>query len=204
MPINNGATARVAPTPIKNRATAPTTMRKYDPRIHHRRSVRLRGYDYSQAGAYFVTICAQGRRCLFGEIHEKEMYLNEFGQIAYDEWEKLPERWKHLELGAFQIMPNHMHGIFIIQSVEEEVDLSNPKLQWANKPTLGQVVGAYCSIVSTQCFEFMRQNEPNEYLGKVWQRGFHEHIIRDMVSFDKISNYIITNPENWENDKFYP
>jgi REP element-mobilizing transposase RayT len=180
------------------------TMRKYDPRIHHRRSVRLRGYDYSKAGAYFVTICTNGRRCLFGEIWEREMYLNGFGQIAYDVWEQLPERWKHVELGAFQIMPNHMHGILVFQPVDEAVDLSNPKLQWANKPTLGQAIGAYCSIVSTQCLQYFKQNKAGEFLEKIWQRGFHEHIIRDMAAFDRISNYIINNPANWKNDKFFP
>jgi putative transposase len=90
---------------------------KYDPTIHHRRSIRLRDYDYSQCGAYFITICVRGRRCIFGEVQGGEMHLNPCGQIAYDEWENLPHRWPHLELGAFQIMPNHLHGILIIRDV---------------------------------------------------------------------------------------
>jgi putative transposase len=94
-------------------------MRKYDPEIHHRRSVRLRGYDYSEAGAYFVTICTREKQHLFGEIRDKEMYLNERGQIAYDQWEELTNRWKHIELGAFQVMPNHMHGIIIFSTYRQ-------------------------------------------------------------------------------------
>lgn len=90
---------------------------KYNPDMHHRRSIRLRGYDYSLEGAYFITICLNHRRRLFGEVKNGEMWLNEFGQTAYREWEKLPERWPHVELGAFQVMPNHIHGIIIIRDI---------------------------------------------------------------------------------------
>jgi REP element-mobilizing transposase RayT len=86
-------------------------MKTFNPLIHHRRSIRLKGYDYSQAGLYFITICCQDRRCLFGEIIDGKMILNEYGQIAYDEWVKTPEIRKNVELGEFIIMPNHIHGI---------------------------------------------------------------------------------------------
>ena len=180
-------------------------MKKYNPDIHHRRSVRLRGYDYSQAGAYFITKCAHNRRCIFGEIRNKEMYLNPFGEIAYREWEELPKRWQHLELGAFQIMPNHIHGVLVINDpqISQADDLSNPKIQWAKKPTVGQVVGAYDSITVTQSVKYIEGNSPDMVLGKLWQRGFHEHIIRTLESFDRISHYIINNPADWENDKFF-
>jgi REP element-mobilizing transposase RayT len=81
------------------------------PEIHHRRSVRLQGYDYSQAGLYFVTICVQNRECLFGNVSDGKMILNETGQIAYNEWVNLSERYPHVLFGVFQIMPNHVHGI---------------------------------------------------------------------------------------------
>src|SRR5665647_890283 len=84
---------------------------KYNPQIHHRRSIRLKGYDYSQAGAYFITICCQDRECRFGKIENDEMILNEYGTIAYNEWNKLSDRLSNFELDVFQIMPNHMHGI---------------------------------------------------------------------------------------------
>lgn len=89
-------------------------MTKYNPNIHHRRSIRLKGYDYSQAGLYFITICCQNHVHRFGTITNGEMNLNEYGQIAYDEWIKLTERFTNFELDVFQIMPNHMHGIILL------------------------------------------------------------------------------------------
>jgi len=86
----------------------------YNPTIHHRRSIRLKGYDYSQSGLYYVTICCQDRICRFGKIENGEMILNEYGQIAFDEWMKLPERYPNVFLDAFQIMPNHIHGIIVL------------------------------------------------------------------------------------------
>ncbi|MFA6400007.1 MAG: hypothetical protein WCX31_00040 [Salinivirgaceae bacterium] len=87
---------------------------KYNPQIHHRRSIRLKGYDYSQEGAYFITICVHNRKCLFGKIVDHEMILNEMGQIAHDEWLKLSDRFSHFVLDVFQIMPNHMHAIIVL------------------------------------------------------------------------------------------
>ena len=86
----------------------------FNPKIHHRRSIRLKGYDYSRAGLYFITICVQDRKYLFGKIENEEMALNDFGTIAYQQWAKLPERFANMELDVFQIMPNHMHGIIIL------------------------------------------------------------------------------------------
>jgi putative transposase len=87
---------------------------RYNPLLHHRRSIRLKGYDYSKAGAYFITICCQDRECRFGKIENHEMILNEFGQIAYSEWAKTPELRKNVELDVFIVMPNHIHGIILI------------------------------------------------------------------------------------------
>src|SRR5690606_14866409 len=84
---------------------------------HHRRSIRLKGYDYSQAGLYFITICCQDRICRFGHIENSEMIINELGMVAYNEWAKLPERFPNFELDVFQIMPNHIHGIIILNEI---------------------------------------------------------------------------------------
>ncbi|MFN4294850.1 MAG: transposase, partial [Thermoflexales bacterium] len=86
----------------------------YDPQKHHRRSIRLKGYDYSQAGAYFITIVAQDRACLFGEVVDGEMRLNDAGRMVWDEWNALPDRFPGLELDAFVVMPNHVHGIIVL------------------------------------------------------------------------------------------
>lgn len=89
------------------------TMR-YDPTLHHRRSIRLQGYDYAQAGAYFVTICTQGRECLFGEIVDGQMRLNEAGKMAWNTWHEMPKHYPRVQIDAFMVMPNHIHGIVIL------------------------------------------------------------------------------------------
>ena len=91
---------------------------KYNPIIHHRHSIRLKGYDYSRTGMYFVTICCQNRTCLFGQIEKGEMVLNEYGKIANDEWIKLSERYPNVLLDIFQIMPNHIHGIIALNDAD--------------------------------------------------------------------------------------
>jgi len=87
---------------------------KYNPDIHHRRSIRLQGYDYSQSGAYFITTCTQNRECLFGEIHNGKMYLNEYGEIAKKCWVEIPKHHQNVQLDEYVIMPNHIHGIVVI------------------------------------------------------------------------------------------
>jgi putative transposase len=87
---------------------------KYNPQKHHRRSIRLKGYDYAQEGLYFITICCQNRMHRFGEIIDGEMKLNDNGEIAHRVWQELPQRFKHIEIDVFQIMPNHVHGIICI------------------------------------------------------------------------------------------
>ena len=197
----------------------------YNPNIHHRRSIRLKGYDYSQAGLYFITICVQDRKCLFGEIVDSEMILNEFGMIAHQQWEKLPERFTNMLLDVFQIMPNHMHGIIMLpdtvgatlavapDDTHTENDAVGPDDSVAigagaspaptNTKTIGDIVGAYKSLVANDCLKIFKQNHPGKMMGKLWQRNYWEHIIRDEQSCQRISDYIINNPKNWKNDKFY-
>jgi len=175
---------------------------------------------------YFMPICTQNRVHFFGEVENGIMILNPFGEIAYRDWEKLPERWPHVELGAFQIMPNHMHGILLIHRPVSAVtnietgttivvapnDVVTPntvnspeypfsKIQWATRPYLGQIIGAYKSTVSTAYLNYHKQNQPGVWLDKIWQRGFDERLVRDVGAFDNISTYIINNPGNWESDK---
>ena len=95
---------------------------KYNPDIHHRRSIRLQGYDYSQYGAYFVTLCTQNRECLFGEIVNGEMILNEYGKIVEQCWFNLPNYYNNIVLDAYIIMPNHFHGIIFINDTIDTVD----------------------------------------------------------------------------------
>ena len=188
---------------------------KYNPQIHHRRSIRLKGYDYSQAGLYFITICCQDRECRFGKIENDAMILNEYGQIAYYEWTKLAERFPNFELDVFQIMPNHMHGIILLNDVGATLAVARDNTVAQNDaindgdiragaspaPTVGDIVGAYKSLVTNACLEIYKSK--NELMGKLWQRNYHEHIIRDEQSYITISDYIINNPTKWAEDKFY-
>jgi REP element-mobilizing transposase RayT len=279
---------------------------KYNPQIHHRRSIRLKGYDYSQAGLYFITICCEDRECRFGNIvgasladaqmadtqmADAHMELNEYGIIAYNEWIKLPERFSNFELDVFQIMPNHMHGIILLNdavgagftpaqnnagftpaqnnagftpaqnnvgftsaqnnagfthaqnnagfthaqnnagftsaqnnagftsaqnnnvhlntgqpqglplrvSGDDNVAGVNPAR--TTNATIGDIVGAYKSLVANACLVIFKSK--NETMGKLWQRNYYEHIIRNERSYQTISEYIINNPAKWMDDKFF-
>ncbi|HZJ35879.1 MAG TPA: transposase [Gillisia sp.] len=198
-------------------------MKKYNPNIHHRRSIRLKGYDYSQAGLYFITICCQDRECRFGKIENDEMILNELGNIAYVEWMKLAERFSNFELDVFQIMPNHMHGIIALKNpvgagftpaqndtnapndlAPNDINNQNDGYKGAAArvaPTIGDIVGGFKSLVANGCLDIYKSK--NEKMGKFWQRNFHEHIIRNEQSYHRIREYIINNPAKWSDDKFY-
>ncbi len=123
-------------------------MNQYNPNIHHRRSIRLKGYDYSQAGLYFITICCQNMKCRFGNIVNGEMILNEYGNIAYNEWTKLVERFPNFELDVFQIMPNHMHGIkMLTENIAIGEGFTPSPIATTPTPTatIGNILGAYKS-----------------------------------------------------------
>ena len=287
----------------------------YNSSIHHRRSIRLKGYDYSQWGAYFITICCEGRICRFGSIQKKQMDLNQYGEIAYNEWGKLTDRFSNFELDVFQIMPNHIHGIIVLNddnvgagftpaqnstnddTVHNQNDFGmadiragvnpaqnengnddiiragvnpaqnengndniiragvnpaqngydddnvgvgfTPALNSTNDdtvhnqndfvmadiragvnpaptineygfdnragvnpaPTIGNIIGAYKSLVANGCLKIYKSN--NETMGKLWQRNYWEHIIRNNESYGSIADYIINNPAKWQEDKFY-
>ncbi len=191
---------------------------KYNPEIHKRRSIRLKGYDYAQAGLYFITICCQDRIYRFGKIENNEMILNEYGIIAYNEWQKLSERFQNFELDVFQIMPNHMHGIIVLNdpvragfTPAQNANAQNPenaqithagiRAGASPAPTISDIVGAYKSLVTNRCLEIYKSK--NETMGKLWQRNYYEHIIRNEQSYQNISNYIINNPAKWMQDRFY-
>ena len=183
----------------------------YNPTIHHRKSIRLKGYDYSQAGLYFITICVQDRKCLLGEIENDEMILNDFGTIAFQQWEKLRDRFTNMELDVFQIMPNHMHGIIMLTDTVAGATLAVALQTGAGASpaptgitgTVGDIVGAYKSLVANGCLEIFKQKNPDEMMGKLWQRNYHEHIIRNELSYQRIAEFIINNPKKWNDDKFY-
>lgn len=180
-------------------------------------SARLQSWDYGSNGAYFITICTHNREHLFGEIVGGEMQLNEIGLLAQKYWLEIPNHFPFIELGNFVIMPNHTHGILIIdksgtavvetpnlgvsttetntiETITTETKIGGKNEKW--KPnTIGSIINQYKRIVTINA----RKIDTNF----AWQPRFHDHIIRDAQSFENIQNYIANNPANWNKDKFY-
>ncbi len=159
-----------------------------------RKSIRLREYDYSLQGSYFVTVCARERANLFGEIIDGIMNENECGTIIRSCWKELPAHYRNILLDAFVLMPNHVHGIIII--VDDVVGARSPRPY--KKITLGNII-AFFKYQSTKCINEMR-NTPGI---PIWQRNYYEHIIRNEKSVYRIREYISTNPQQWTWDKEY-
>ncbi|MEW6028057.1 MAG: transposase [Chloroflexota bacterium] len=178
---------------------------------HHRHSIRLKGYDYSQAGAYFVTMVTFQRECLFGEVLDGEMVLSKFGQVAQQQWEKLPRRFRNIEADTFVVMPNHIHGIIVINddtrrgTAESAKDLGvessrrAPTKEQFQKPVPGSIptiVRSYKSAVSYR-INLMRGMRD----APVWQRNYYERVIRNEREMESFWNYIHANPMQWETDE---
>ena len=175
---------------------------KYNPEAHHRRSIRLKGWDYSQAGAYFITICTQNRECLFGEIVDGEMRLNEAGNIARQCWDDIPIHFPHVDPDVFVIMPNHIHGIILIidtppAGAKNFSPLPKTTRQCGTSKTIGSIVRGFKIGVT----KWMRNSTP---VDDVWQRNYWEHIVRNESEMDRIREYIQNNPAQWELDKLHP
>jgi REP-associated tyrosine transposase len=166
---------------------------KYDPQKHHRRSIRLKEYDYTQSGWYFITIVVQNREPLLGNIVDGSMVLNEAGQIVKNFWIRIPSLRKSIELDEFVIMRNHFHGILLINE--------NPKVRATDSvaPTLkanslGSILGQYKSATTKEIQKFHIHHFK-------WQRNYWERVIRDEDELNRIRKYIIENPMNWNTDE---
>jgi len=239
-----------------------------DSNIHHRKSIRLKGYDYSQAGLYFITICVQDREYLFGKIvgsslvdaqnemdaqNEKgqpqgiastiKMILNDAGKMVENEWLKIPNRFTNVHLHEYVVMPNHFHAIMeiavgatlVVAQHDDntnndgikiggirndngianndadndiadidiaDIEKGQPQGFAPTKPkTVGDMVGAFQSIATVEYIRGVKQLGWQPFNGKLWQRNYWEHIIRDEQSYQRISEYIINNPKKWDDDK---
>ena len=173
----------------------------YNPDVHHRHSIRLKEYDYTQNGAYFVTIVTYQREPLFGEIVDGVMQLNEWGEIARREWFKTAELRPFVELyeDEFVVMPNHAHGIlWMNDDVGAERRSAPTDMPHVTAGSLGAIVRAYKSAV-TYAINAARQTRGMV----VWQRNYYEHIIRNDADLNRIRNYIVNNPLKWADDDLY-
>ena len=169
----------------------------YDPRIHRRRSIRLKGYDYSQAGAYFVTVVVRDRSCLFGSVVDGAIQLNDTGRLVRDSWEWLAVRYPYVTLDEYVVMPNHLHGIVVI--ADPGRGGSRTALAPIHRKPLGRMIGAF-KTVSTK-----RSNRHRGTAGvSIWQRNYYEHVVRDYDELANIREYIVNNPIQWELDRYNP
>ncbi len=204
-------------------------MNKYNPNIHHRRSIRLKGYDYSQAGLYFITICLKNRECLFGEITNGTLKLNDAGQMIEKWYVELENKFPDIKCHEMIIMPNHFHCIVENVGADLRVCPNTPatahraitkdcpnKPQLHTMPPLGKqtISGEHVGSPLHRVVQWFKTMTTNEYIrsvktldwkpfdGKLWQRNYWEHIIRNEQSYNTISEYIKNNAANWQNDKF--
>lgn len=197
---------------------------QFNPGIHHRKAMRLKGYDYSSAGMYFITICTQNRICVFGEIEDERMMYHSAGRIAVDCWEEIPEHFPHAVLHEYIVMPNHVHGIIELKCIEDiypantvhrtKTDNSDfNRFQHMVPLSVSSIVKGFKIGVTKRlkyptdrkepCSHSNGHQETSVTQSSIWQDRFHDHIIRDEEEYFRISNYIINNPKNWKKDKFY-
>jgi len=173
-------------------------MARYDPDKHHRRSIRLKGYDYALSGAYFVTLNTQHGEHLFGEIVDGEMQLNEYGEIVQACWDETPAHFARVELDAFVVMPNHVHLIVILTD-----DASRGTACRAPTPTFGKPIPDSLPTIirSFKSAITKRINELRDTPGApVWQRNYYEHVIHDERELDAVRRYVVNNPATWNKD----
>lgn len=189
--------------------------------LPRRRNMRLRGYDYSQAGAYFVTVCAHGQRCLFGSVDEDGMRLNEVGTLVLQTWNEVAAFYPGVGIPALVVMPNHLHAVLLLAGGGEKLGAGEQKVAMNpdamdpgamnRAPTAGGEgccaplpVGEIVRGIKARC---SRAANAQGWLGtgaQLWQRNYYEHIIRDQADYDRIAEYIENNPRQWAEDTLHP
>ncbi|MDX8379108.1 MAG: transposase [Gallionella sp.] len=183
-------------------------MDKFNPKIHHRKSIRLKNYDYSQAGLYFITMCTQSRFHLFGEIVNDEMVLNDAGMMGWDEWQKSEKNRDEIKIHEFVVMPNHIHGMVEIPVGAPLVGAQNSANVQPQSgqpqgiaPTVGDIVGGVKSITTNEYIKMVKQPILPRFDKQIWQRNYWEHVIRNENEYNPIAQYMMDNPKKWVLDK---
>jgi putative transposase len=185
----------------------------FDPDRYHRRSIRLPGYDYRSPGAYFVTICSQNRECILGSIIGGEMAQSDVGRMVERIWCEIPARYSGVDLDAFIVMPNHLHGIVLLvgagpcarpardvgPSHGHRADTGQPR-GVAPTLSLSDVVHRFKSLATARYLRAVRDEGWPSFAGRLWQRNYHEHIIRNEAEFEAIRQYVADNPSRWDDD----
>jgi putative transposase len=166
---------------------------KFDVGRYHRRSIRLDGYDYRQAGAYFVTICTQDRECLLGQISNGEVTTTPAGDMVQTVWDALPQHYPGVDIDAFVVMPNHVHGIIVLTGQPAQAALSLP-----------DVVHRLKSLTTTHYRRGVLEQKWLPFAGRLWHRNYYEHIVRNDDDLERIREYIVQNPARWLDDENNP
>ena len=199
-----------------------------DPRKHRRRSIRLKGYDYSQPGAYFVTICTQNGECLFGRVIDGRMQLNDAGRMVQSVWDEMLDHYPGVGIDAFVVMPNHVHGIIVLTgdivgatprgcpdggliTYDQDGQARGPAPTGesrgdvpANRMSLSDVVHRFKSFTTAKYRHGVKHAGWPPFPGKVWQRNYWEHVIRDERALQQIREYVVNNPARWAEDRMHP
>ena len=192
-------------------------MNQYNPNKHHRKSIRLKGYDYSKTGLYFITICCQNRVHLFGNVINKQMILNDAGKMIEKWFNELQNKFPDVKCHEMVVMPNHIH--FIIENIgsvgaDLRVCPNDSNISKTEK-RVSEILGEHAGSPLHRVLQWFKTMSTNEYIrgvknnnwipfdGKLWQRNYWEHIIRNDQSYQKISDYIINNPSKWNDDTLF-
>ena len=175
-------------------------------------SARLQGYDYGRNGAYFVTICTKNRENFFGHIENEEMKLSNVGEIAHDCWRQISDHFPFVVLGEWVVMPNHLHGIVMIEKMDdcrvetqngsvETQDFASLQLKQSTENKFGPQSQNLASIIRGFKIGVTKFARQHTRIYHIWQPRFHDHIIRNENELSGISEYIRHNPLNWERDE---
>lgn len=173
----------------------------FNPKIHHRKSIRLREYDYTNPNWYYVTVCTYKRENIFGKVEKDKMVLNEYGKIVEECWKAIPNHFEHVSLDYFVIMPNHIHGIIIIERRDTACcvpTMEDRKFREMNPGSLSVIVRSFKSAVTKGTNELRKDKS-----APIWQKNYYEHIIRNEMDLFYIRRYIELNPLKWELDEYY-
>jgi len=205
---------------------------RFDPAIHRRRSIRLRDFDYSQAGAYFVTLCVHDRVCLLGEIVDEAMRLNDAGRMVHAVWNAIPFHYPGVDIDAFIAMPNHIHAIIVLVGAGPRAcpvtggqprgvaptgsEIGQPRGVAPTGSEIGQprgvaptlslpdVVHRFKTMTTKRYVDGVERCAWPRFNGKLWQRNYYEHIIRNDADLNRIRAYIENNPARWAQDSLHP
>jgi putative transposase len=175
---------------------------RFDPDAHHRRSIRLKDHDYSRTGAYFVTIVTYARESLFGSVLDAEVLLNDAGRMVYATWAETRSVRPNVALDEFVLMPNHLHGILVINESLASIRPAGLVAAAAHGPmsgSLGAIVGQFKAL-TTKRLNAMRRSPGI----RVWQRNYYEHVVRDDTDLERLRAYIAANPARWSEDDENP